>query len=256
MWQWRQPSVNRRLLPHLLMIGTVGRTGATFGATLLDLVMNRMDLKSCLCSFRSFSLASIILIRNKFFRNVLHISHCWGTKLDTNNVWGRLWARVEGSAPALVEVYSRHPYGPSASTQTSGAVPRKRICWLRPSRARGHFPRDGTHWLVSLTTCFCCCPCRSPVYLSPRDNDGPRKSRVSLCRPSCPASVFRMSPHNIIICTSVCYFACITRCFCVLVVGQRDRKPSKVKLAARLVRGMACCEKCGSEFFLSVWELQ
>lgn len=155
----------------------------------------------------------------------------------------------EGSAPALVEVYSRHPRGPSASTQTSGAVPRKRICWLRPSRARGHFPRDGTRWLTSLATCFCCCPCSSPVYFSPRDNDGPRKSRVSLCRPSCPASVFRMSPHNIIICTSVCYFACITRCFCVLVVGQRDRKPSKVKLASSLVRGMSCCEKCGSEFF-------
>lgn len=61
---------------------------------------------------------------------------------------------------------------------------------------------------------------RSPVYVSPQDNDGPRKSRVSLCRPSCPASVFRMSSHNIIICTSVCCFACITRCFCVLVVRQ------------------------------------
>lgn len=180
-------------------------------------------------------------------------SHCWGTKMNTcrhaNNVWGRLWARVEGRAPALVEVYSRHPYGPPLPHRRHVLSHANASAGWDPARARGHFPRDGARWLASLATCFCCCPCRSPVYFSPRD-DGPRKSRVSLCRPSCPASVSRMSPHNIIICTPVCYFACITRCFCVLVVGQWDRKPSKVKLAASLVRGMACCEKCGSEFFL------
>lgn len=217
----------------------------------VDSVMKRMDLEwpeSCLCSFRSITPASIILIWN-----VLHISHCWGTKMDlcrhANNVWGRLWARVEGRAPALVEVYSRHPYGPPLPLRRHVLSHANASAGWDPARARGHFPRDGTHWLASLTTCFCCCPCSSPVYFSPRDNHGPRKARVSLCRPSCPASVFRMSLHNIIICTSACYSACITRCFCVLVVGQWDRKPSKVKLAASLLRGMACCEKCASEFF-------
>lgn len=89
----------------------------------------------------------------------------------------------------------------------------------------------------------------SPVYFSPQDIDGAWKSRVSLWRPSCPASVFRIFSHNIIICTSVCYFACITRCFSVLLVGQWDRKLSKVKLAASPVHGTACCEKCGNEIF-------
>lgn len=35
----------------------------------------------------------------------------------------------------------------------------------------------------------------------------------------------------------------------MLLVGQRDRKLSKVKLAASPVHGTACCEKCGNEIF-------
>lgn len=105
---------------------------------------------------------------------------------------------------------------------------------------------------------------RSPAYFSPPDNNGPWKSRVSLYCLSCPASVFRMSEHNIIIWMSFYYFACITRCFCMLLLGQWGRKLSKVKLAASPTHGMACCEKCGNEIFdqcgncnrcFGIWEM-
>lgn len=171
--------------------------------------------------------------------------HVW-TKMDkrwhTNTAWARLGTRVEGRAACLLSSHLQ----PSPSAQTSVAQSHANVSAGKgPARAREPLPRWHMqscvrHHLFLLFFFLA----RSPAY-----DNGPWKSRVSLCCLSCPASVFRMSEPNIIICVSVYCFACITRCFCALLLGQWDRKLSKVKLAARPTHDTACCEKCGNEIF-------
>lgn len=112
-----------------------------------------------------------------------------------------------------------------------------------PYERENSFPEITCRALYSSVLVFFVWLARSPAYFSLLDDNGPWKSRFSLCCLSCPASAFRMFEHNTIICMSVYHFACLTRCFCVLLLGQWDRKLSKV--AGSPTQGMAC-KKCGN----------
>lgn len=199
------------------------------------------------------------LIVSRGFRAFLPVDGQWRTRVgvqtmrEVDRERGR-WRKSPSSGGRLQPSRSR----PLPLPRGHRDRPRANVrAGSHPAWARENFPIDSTCGLASVSARFysfsrpmACLfqPSWTTVVLG--------KSGVWLCRPSCPASVFRMSEHNIIIRVSVYYFARITRCFCVLLAGQWDRKLSKVKLAASPGSWHVLLWKMWQWNFWSVWEPQ